>query len=138
KPIYGSGGEGVVFVTKRDSGAKYEVHVGSRRKTFRKRSSANRYVRRKTGSRKRLVQRKISLARIDGRPFDLRVIIQRRRGASKWKVTGKLAKVAGPGYHITNIRRSHGKVLPFSTAVRRSNIRGKPVSAIGHRVDKLS
>lgn len=137
KPVNGSGGAGVLFVYERDGGKKYAVQSGAKRKTYSSLTKAYRRVRRAT-KQKRIVQRKISLARIKNRPFDLRVMVQRKRGSSDWKVTGKLAKVAGPGYSVTNIRRSGGKVLPFDTAIRSSNIRNASASRIGRSVDRLS
>lgn len=127
KPVSGSGGAGVLMITqvKKET---YQVHRGAKRKTIRGKKGAYRYVRRKLGTRY-LLQRRISLAQVGGRPFDVRVMVQRRPGSS-WVVTGMLAKVAGRGYIITNIKRSGGYVLPLSTAIQRSNIRASSPSVI--------
>ena len=137
KPVDGSGGAGVMFVFKKDGGKTYVVQRGAKRKTYSSKKKAYRRVRRAT-RKKRIVQRKIALARIRKRPFDVRVMVQRKRGSSHWKVTGKLAKVSGPGYYVTNIRRSRGKVMPFDSAIRASNIRDASPSRLGRSVDRLS
>lgn len=119
KPAAGSGGAGIIMVSGLRNG-RYRVHRGAGRRMVRGKSNAFRHVRSKVRS-PYLVQRGISLARINGRPFDVRVMVQRHKG-SPWVVTGMLAKVAGRGYIITNIKRSGGRVLPLRTAIERSTI----------------
>lgn len=53
------------------------------------------------------VQQKIKLAKIDGCPFDIRIVVQRRKNAP-WTVTGLLANRANEGYIIANSRNSIG------------------------------
>jgi len=137
KPVGGWGGDGVISVSSGADG-KCKVHYGQKRKTFDDADDAYAYVRKLTKGRKCIVQRKITLATVGGRPFDLRVMVQRKKGDSTWKVTGKLAKVAGAGYVITNVRRSHGKVISFEEAVRRSNIRGPSIRELEERIDDVA
>lgn len=49
----------------------------------------------------------IALATYKGRPYDLRVSVQRGT-TGKWQVTGVVGKVAGAGRHVTNVAK--GKV----------------------------
>jgi hypothetical protein len=135
KPVGSYGGSGVMKVTARGDG-RCSVHYGSRMKVLPDAEAAYNFIRSKVGKARYLVQRCISLARIGGRPFDLRVMVQ-RSGGSPWQVTGKLAKVAGSGYIVTNIRRSKGYVLPARTAILRSNLRGS-APRILKRVDRVS
>ncbi|MBT2291999.1 YheC/YheD family protein [Paenibacillus albidus] len=51
-----------------------------------------------------LVQERIPLAEMNGRPFDLRVTVQRGWGG-EWQVTGLFAKLAAPGGFVSNIAR---------------------------------
>ncbi len=139
KPAHGSGGKGVMRV--RSSSGGIEIRYKRNRKTYSSRSEANRYIRRKSKGKELLVQRYIRLARIGGRPFDLRVMVQRRKNSSKWKVTGKLAKVAGKGYIITNVQRSQGKVMGVKSALRASDLRRNSASRrrrILKEVDRVS
>ncbi|MDN4092059.1 hypothetical protein QYF48_04375 [Brevibacillus agri] len=76
------------------------------------------------------MQQGISLARVNSSLFDVRVMVQRKSG-QPWVVAGK-------GYIITNIKRSGGKVLPLSTAIWRSNIRGASSSAIVSRLQQVA
>lgn len=121
KPSSGSGGTGVMMVRKLPDG-DYEIQSGTRR--IRNKTLLSTYnTIQSSVNRTYLIQPKLSLARINGRPFDLRVMVQKRKGMD-WKVTGIMAKVAGSGYFITNLVRSKGKALPFHTAVQSSNIQG--------------
>ncbi|WP_379130556.1 YheC/YheD family protein [Paenibacillus sp. sgz500958] len=62
-----------------------------------------------------LVQERISLAEITGRPFDLRVSVQRNWGG-EWQLTGMFAKVAPPGGFVSNIARG-GEAVNASDAL---------------------
>ncbi|WP_411502069.1 YheC/YheD family protein [Brevibacillus centrosporus] len=135
KPASGSGGAGVMMISSKGS-SSYHVQRGAIKRTIRGKKDTYHYLRKKMGARY-LVQRGISLARINGRPFDVRVMVQRRPG-SQWVVTGMLAKVAGRGYIITNIKRSGGRVLPLRTAIRSSNIRGASSNAVMARLRRIS
>ncbi|HEX7056655.1 MAG TPA: YheC/YheD family protein [Bacilli bacterium] len=66
-----------------------------------------------------IVQRGIQLARVNGRPFDVRVMMMRDR-AKRWTYVGMLAKVAGRKSVITNVARGGGYVLPIDAALRQS------------------
>ena len=70
-----------------------------------------------------------TLATKNGRPFDLRVMVQRHPNAH-WQVTGMLAKVAGKGFIVTNIRRSGGKVVTVENAIRHSELQDMQTSAL--------
>jgi hypothetical protein len=136
KPSRGSGGVGVISVSSKGRRI-YKIHYGTKKKTISGLSPAYSYIRRKTKGASYIVQRKIALARVNGRPFDARVMVQRKKG-SGWVLTGRLAKIAGAGYIITNIARSKGKVVPLSTAIRKSDIHGASVSRIQSRMDRIA
>jgi hypothetical protein len=135
KPTGSYGGDGVLMI-KALGADGYLVQDGTRKKHFSGESSLYAYVRRKA-RRAYIVQRRIPLATVKGQPYDLRVMVQRKRGSS-WKVTGKLAKIAGKGYIITNMRRSHGRIVPVSTAIRKSNFHGVSTSRLLDRIDSVA
>ncbi|MCS7464345.1 YheC/YheD family protein [Paenibacillus doosanensis] len=135
KPSGSYGGQGVLLISHAGDG-RYVVHDGPSKKKVEGREKLESLVRRKA-SRGYIVQRRISLASIHGRPFDLRVMVQRRKGGS-WNVTGKLAKVAGKGYIVTNVRRSRGKVVPVKTAIRQSDMKGSSAEESLRSIDKVS
>lgn len=122
KPANGSRGAGVFRVTALGKDT-YIVHWEKLRTYLRGKEGVYDYLKEKIGSRSYIVQRRIPLATVNGRPFDMRVIVQRKRGTDSWKVTGKVVKVAGEGYIVTNIARSGGTVLPLETAIRRSSLK---------------
>ncbi|WP_079908787.1 YheC/YheD family protein [Paenibacillus sp. 32352] len=66
-----------------------------------------------------IVQQAIDLARINGRPFDIRVMMMRDR-QERWNYIGMVAKVAGTKSIITNVARGKGYVLPIDRALRES------------------
>lgn len=136
KPLGGSGGIGVISVTagRRNT---YKIHYGTETKTIAGFPFAYAYVKRKTKGAPYLIQQKIPLAKVGGRPFDARVMVQRKKG-SDWTVTGKLAKIAGAGYIITNVARSKGKVAALPEAIRQSDIHGSPVKRIQGRMDRIA
>ncbi|HZG78552.1 MAG TPA: YheC/YheD family protein [Paenibacillus sp.] len=136
KPVGGWGGDGVISVSTGSDG-RVEARFGKLRKSFYDANDAYAYVRSVLPGRSCIVQRRISLATVNGKPFDLRVMVQRKRGGS-WMVTGKLAKVAGAGYLITNVRRSGGKVVSFSEAMRQSNLHGVSAAETERRIDALA
>jgi len=129
KPAGGSGGKGVLFVSITKSG--YRLRSGKTAKTVRSLERLYKLLRAKAKRRRHLVQRKIRLARVDGRPFDVRVMVQRKRKRRKWKITAKLVRIAGRGWLITNTARSGGRVTTFAGALRRSDIRGVLRKTVG-------
>ncbi|WP_018757264.1 YheC/YheD family protein [Paenibacillus terrigena] len=121
KPINGSRGRNVYRVTSLRSG-RYRIHHESNIVHVYSKEEVFNRIQLHSRTYDYLVQPRIRLAKINGRPFDLRVIVQRKRNSKKWKVTGKVAKVAGKGYIVTNITRSGGTVRKVRTAIRQSSL----------------
>jgi glutathione synthase/RimK-type ligase-like ATP-grasp enzyme len=136
KPSGGWGGVGVISVSSKDHKI-YEIHYEKNRETIIGHQSTYSFIAGKTKGTSHIVQRKIPLAKVKGRPFDVRVMVQKKKSSS-WVVTGKLAKVAGSGYIITNIARSKGKVVPLTTAIRESNIHGISASQVQSCIDRIA
>lgn len=136
KPSGGWGGSGVISVKAKNHN-KFKIQYGKNKiKKFGYHSTYS-FIHSKTKGTSYIVQRKISLAKIKGRPFDIRVMIQ-KKNHSGWVVTGTLAKVAGSGYIITNIKRSKGRVLNTSIAIHNSNIKGISTSRVQSRIDRIA
>lgn len=124
KPASGSRGRGVIQVAALQHGG-YELHYENQTMIINSFERMYDSIRNFAGSTPYLVQRRVSRATVDGRPFDLRIVVQRRKDSDHWTVTGKLAKVAGEGYIVSNITRSKGTVLPLNAAIRKSTIERK-------------
>jgi hypothetical protein len=136
KPAGGSRGRGVYQVTSLGNG-QYEIHIENRK--IRKVSAAETYdfLSQSIGFESYIVQRWISRAKAEGRPFDMRVIIQRKWKSQKWTVTGKIAKVVGKGYIVSNITRSKGTLLPVHTAIARSPLKKHSLSSLQSSIDQV-
>jgi uncharacterized circularly permuted ATP-grasp superfamily protein len=76
-------------------------------------------IRKVGGSRKYIIQRTINLAQINGRTFDIRVMMMRNRNR-KWKYAGSLAKVSGSGSVVSNVLRGRGYALELKKALKKS------------------
>ncbi|GAA0367600.1 YheC/YheD family protein [Bacillus horti] len=137
KPESGGGGAGVYRV-RALADERYEIHKERNRTTVQDLQSAYTHLSRKIGSRKYIIQRRINLATVDNRPFDIRVIVQRQRKSSNWTVTGEIAKVAGKGFIVTNISRSKGRLLSLRSGIRRSSIRSLPVHSIISEIHRVA
>ena len=135
KPSRSYGGNGVVQVTVKKDG-RLEVRTENRQEIFTGEKHLYRYVQKITG-RNYIVQQKIPRITVDKRPCDFRVMVQRKRN-DDWTVTGKLAKVAGHGYIITNIRRSKGKVLPAEEALKLSSLANASPEKLLAAMDELA
>ena len=65
-----------------------------------------------------LMQQAIPLARADGRPFDLRLLVQKRPDGT-WRFTGGAARVAGIGQITTHVPRG-GRRMAMLTALEKA------------------
>jgi glutathione synthase/RimK-type ligase-like ATP-grasp enzyme len=127
KPTGSYGGNGVIRVKAKDS-STYEFQDGAKKRTYKEQAEVNAFINKKA-NKNYIVQQRINLATKNGRPFDLRVMVQRLPKAD-WQVTGMLAKVAGKGFIVTNIRRSGGKVVTVENAIQHSELHNFPTSEL--------
>ncbi|KNY25083.1 Endospore coat-associated protein YheC/D [Pseudobacteroides cellulosolvens ATCC 35603 = DSM 2933] len=120
KPIDLSRGRGILIIEK--DGYNYKVtdyrmvlpvvttyRINELREFFNQNNSLfNKY----------LLQQFLSLATIDGCPFDIRVVMQKRADRI-WRCSGIECRVSKNGSHLTNISRG-GYALSFDKAIQRS------------------
>jgi glutathione synthase/RimK-type ligase-like ATP-grasp enzyme len=137
KPIDGKRGFGVIRITEKNR-KQYKIHTEDIRLTLEGSKHLYNQVKKFTGSRGYLVQRRISLATVTGRPFDIRVIVQRKSETAPWKVTGKAVKVAGKGFIVTNIERSRGTVMTLKTAIRKSLLKNSSPTRLESKIEKVA
>lgn len=108
KPDKGGGGSGIIRVEQTEAG-RYEVRYMTKRQTVCGKDTLVSVLKRLFRPGKRyLIQQGIHLARISGRPFDVRVIVQ--KPSQRWIVMGAVAKVAAKEKIVTN-RNSGGIAL---------------------------
>jgi hypothetical protein len=137
KPNSGSRGAGVVKVTLLGN-EKYIIHKENKRITVKGKQNVYAQLRKRVGLRPYIVQRPVHLATINKCPFDIRVIVQRRRNTHEWNVTGELVKVAGKGYIVTNITRSKGKLLSLQTGIRSSSITARSLETMVSDIHRIA
>lgn len=99
KPISSHGGKGVMRLSQQ--GKQYEVHTNEKKIRYKKKDQVNDYVFPKIGETRYIVQQRVNLASIQGRPFDIRILVQ-KIASKAWITTGKLARVAGENRIVTN------------------------------------
>lgn len=117
KPDKGGGGVGVVRVEMPARG-QYVVHYATVRKNVIGDNALLTFLTQRTRSGKQyILQRGIPLARIKGRPFDIRIVVQKPE--AKWVVMGMVAKVAAKAKVVTN-RAGGGMALSFADALSES------------------
>jgi hypothetical protein len=107
KPTSGSVGSGIIKIMEKQSGY-WNIYWKKGMPTQKTRLQTLAFIQRMVGTQAYLIQEAISLATYQGRPYDLRVSVQ-RGGTGQWQVTGMVGKVAGVGRHVTNVAKG-GKV----------------------------
>lgn len=119
KPVAGSQGKGILKVWKQDG--KFLVQKTTlQAKSFVSLDDAMTYLDAQRQGKAYIVQQGLRLARVNGRPFDIRVMMQRTKPGGAWLYSGMLAKVAGRGSVVTNVAISKGAVMQVESALRRS------------------
>jgi len=121
KPVVGSLGKGVMRVESAGRGLRYQAGVHIRKHA--NYASGYAAILKETRGRPYMVQRGIRLSRYGGRPFDLRVVVQ-RMPRTDWTVTGIAGRVAHPRKIVTNGSQggtiySVNRLLPGGAALER-------------------
>ena len=117
KPDKGGGGTGIIRIEQYAADV-YEVRYLTKRvRVDGKHTLIALLKRRMQPGKQYLIQQGIHLKQIEGRPFDIRVIVQKPR--SHWQVMGMAAKVAAKEKIVTN-RTSGGLALTVYRALKRS------------------
>ncbi|MGF6353028.1 glutathione synthase/RimK-type ligase-like ATP-grasp enzyme [Paenibacillus sp. 4624] len=103
KPCDGRYGRDIVFIRCLKTGT-YQIQNENNIITMQNKSDLQDWLNQINMDREYIIQQRIYLARIQQRPFDLRIMVQRQKAnSSAWKVTGSYAKIASRGYLVTNV-----------------------------------
>jgi glutathione synthase/RimK-type ligase-like ATP-grasp enzyme len=114
KPVFGSGGKGIVRIVRR--GAMYSVQFSGR--GGRRMVSAAGLSALLAGTRRRyVVQQGLDLNYLAGSPYDVRSIVQ-KNGEGKWQVTGKAARI-GRRHSITSNLHTGGYARTVPAVLQR-------------------
>ncbi|WP_053362708.1 YheC/YheD family protein [Bacillus sp. FJAT-27251] len=133
KPSRGSRGKNIYKVTCLGD-LQYEIHHKDHKTIFTGKSDAYTYLKQKM-NRRYLLQQYVDLARVEGCPTDNRVVTQ-KDSLGVWAVTGKVTKVAGEGFIVTNNRYSGGRVMTVSAALKKTHLADK-INEIKKTIDKV-
>lgn len=112
KPYNGKSGYGIIQVSQLEED-RFAIRHENRQIIMDGKRAVLKQLQKMTGLQKYMVQRRICLAEIEKRPFDIKVIVQRKKRLS-WKATDMIAVVAEKDYVVTNVSRT---VLPVKQAV---------------------
>jgi glutathione synthase/RimK-type ligase-like ATP-grasp enzyme len=137
KPVWGSRGKGVIQVSLIGED-EYELHYERKKFALQGKADTVRYLKSKMRSASYMVQRRVSRPTINGCPFDMSVIIQRKRKSSEWRVTAKVIKVAGKGYIVSNNTRSKGRLLHFKNGIRKSSVNHLSADKLEADIDRIA
>ncbi len=117
KPASGSVGDGIVKLS-RAGHDQWLVQWKKQQKLSGAKARA--LVHRVTAGKPYLIQEAVMLAQYRGRPYDIRVSVQ--KGLSGvWQITGMVGKVAAPGRHVTNVAKG-GSVKRCSALFKHSGL----------------
>lgn len=117
KPVNGKAGNGMIRISQQERG--YEIIHQTLRGKQRFHSSDDKLrskLKALTRNRKYILQQGIQLARYRGRPFDLRLLLQ-KKGTGQWDVTGIGVRVAGGGAISTHVPMG-GSIAPIGEVLR--------------------
>ncbi|MUT68367.1 YheC/YheD family protein [Paenibacillus sp. NEAU-GSW1] len=136
KPRDGSYGRDIVFI-KRNGANAYRIQNENNAVNVRDTDKLLKWLRKKNkGLRGYIVQRRLQLAQIQHKPFDIRIMAQRKKGsASAWNVTGSYAKVAAKGYLVTNVT---SRPIPVLEALNLARIEDPSLLVKAERIALLA
>ncbi|MBA2941595.1 YheC/YheD family protein [Paenibacillus sp. CGMCC 1.16610] len=103
KPTNSSVGNGIVKASKQANGA-WKLHGVFRTPKLVSRKQAILLINKKVRNQRYMIQEAIPLATYKGRPYDIRVSVQRSENG-QWQITGMVGKVAARGRHVTNVAK---------------------------------
>ncbi|TDF98099.1 YheC/YheD family protein [Paenibacillus piri] len=132
KPVSGSVGSGVIKI-KRSGGGRWNVYWKRGKPAQTSAAQTVAFLMRQVGGRSYLIQEAVPLAKYKGRPYDLRVAVQRGQ-TGQWQMTGMVGKVAAKGSHVTNVAKG-GRAKGCERLFRHS---GLPVAATKRDVRQAS
>ncbi|WP_434748704.1 YheC/YheD family protein [Paenibacillus amylolyticus] len=122
KPCDGRYGRDIIFIRCLKNGT-YHIQNENNTITMQNRDELQDWFDQIDKNREYIIQQRLYLARIQQRPFDLRIMVQRQTATpSAWKVTGSYAKVASRGYLITNVTN---RTIPALKALQLARIGGR-------------
>ncbi|WP_309118275.1 YheC/YheD family protein [Paenibacillus sp.] len=132
KPVYGSFGNRILRIAKRDGA--YFLHYENKTKRFKSRKKCLKRVFRHTRSQLFHIQRGIRLVQLDGHPIDFRVLLLRPK--SSWRMMGIMGKAATGNRVVTNYHHG-GRPVRFREALRRAGWSDGDIRRAKREIERL-
>jgi hypothetical protein len=106
KPNNGSIGKGIMLMERREDGDwQLRLRLGTALRTMKQWHDGDALplpLLNRIQQQRYLVQQRLPLATLEGRPFDIRVSVQRDK-SGKWQITGMVGKAAAARSFLTNV-----------------------------------
>lgn len=114
KPSNGSGGSNVIRIKRKRFGYQSQLHTVKTR--YATKEKLYRKLKAHAKRRSYVLQKGVQLARTNGNPFDIRVMVQ-KTNAGRWISTGVFSKIGKPGKVATNYNQG-GRVDFFTPTMK--------------------
>lgn len=125
KPVYGSGGYGLLKITKR--GHAYEIQTNQIKRVCKDKYQLLQFIKHFVHGKKYIIQQGIDLMSIEQHPIDFRVLLLKPQG--KWEVMGIMGKLGKKEKIVTNYCQG-AKAIPLPIAIKRSSMENEQVNTI--------
>lgn len=125
KPVYGSGGHGIMRITSLSQG--YELKSIRSVRKFKKTFPLFQQIKHIVGNKAYIIQQGIDLLDLDGDPIDFRVLIL--KPADRWEVMGIMGKLGKRNKIVTNYCQG-AQAITLEEAIERSSLENKDIDKI--------
>ncbi|UVI30097.1 YheC/YheD family protein [Paenibacillus spongiae] len=135
KPDIGSLGIGVYKLNRTSNGFQLHRISGKKQisKTFKTLSGLFHHVKSLEKNKRMIIQKAIRLDRVEGRPYDIRMMIQRKPGGA-WRCTGFMVKVGSRHKIVTNYYQG-GKIYTIHKLLKKKGFSKESSAA---RIESLT
>ncbi|MDQ1004186.1 hypothetical protein QFZ28_004586 [Neobacillus niacini] len=137
KPCNGFQGRGIIQISSL-SNEQFVLHIERSETLINGKENIYDYLKENHFPRNRhryIVQQRIPLATINNNPFDVRVMVQRKKDSLEWAVTGKLARVAANNFIVTNAAKA---ILSVENAIEISLVNNENIKDIVTDLEEVS
>lgn len=140
KPVDTWGGQGISLIAKSDHGYRWTPQ-GAAPRHFPSKSALCAELAQVYPIHRAVAQQAAPLLRVDGRVFDIRVLMQREVD-DRWVFAGSLCRVAGDDSIVSNVGASQGTVRPvtdvLAKALPKKNRSPRNIRLILNRLEQCS
>ncbi|WP_160034544.1 YheC/YheD family protein [Paenibacillus sp. An7] len=133
KPTGGSGGFHIIRIMK--MGDSYQTQHKSVKKRYSTIQELYSYLKKRSNGRDYILQKGIQLATVKGRPFDIRVMVQ-KTDQDAWKSTGIFVKIGKPDTVATNYNQG-GDIGFLPQTLSQAGLNKEQIKRIDDELKKL-